>query len=204
MNEIVNELADTAVASSWTALFAAVWLSRHDLRGRIDPDADREHTRRRPRVERPRTRRRQPESIDQETATVVPSGRDELGATRRTSSLVVAECFDLDLSSPSPPRAGSRFDDTVAHPIDAPHRLDAVIRAAGLRLRALPDVKDLGHRTVAHRARLQQVMREAAQARARLAAGTYGMCLTCTGVISFARLSETPWARRCIYCELDI
>jgi hypothetical protein len=204
MNQIIHELTDTAAASSWTALFAAVWLSRHDLRGRIDPDADRAHIRRRPRAERPRTRRRQPESLDQETATVVPSGRDERGATRRASSLVGDDWFQLDLFSPSPSRAGSRFDDTVAHPIDAPHRLDAVIRGAGLRLRALPDVKDLGHRTVAYRARLQQVIREAAQARARLAAGTYGVCLTCRGGISFAHLSETPWARRCIYCELDI
>ncbi|HTW13919.1 MAG TPA: TraR/DksA C4-type zinc finger protein [Nocardioides sp.] len=110
----------------------------------------------------------------------------------------------LELFPPTTTRAGSRFDDTVAHPVDTPRRLDAIIRTAGRRLRALPDPRDLDLRPVAQRARLRQIMREAAQARSRLAAGTYGACLTCSGPISLARLTERPSARRCVYCELDI
>ena len=112
--------------------------------------------------------------------------------------------FQVDLFGAPPTTPGSRFDQTVAVPVDAPQRLDAVIRAAGLRLLALPDPQHLGHRSVAYRARLQQVMREAAQARCRLATGTYGSCLDCDGPISLARLTERPWARSCAGCALDI
>jgi hypothetical protein len=112
--------------------------------------------------------------------------------------------FELDLFPPATRRAGSRFDDTVANPIDTPRRLDATVRAVELRLRALPEPKDLGHRTIAYRARLEQIMHETTQAQARLADGTYGTCLTCSRPISFTRLSERPWARECVYCELDI
>ena len=113
------------------------------------------------------------------------------------------EWFELDLFAP-PSKPGSRFDDTVALPIDAPRRLDAVAAAAGLRLRSLPEPHELGERTIAYRARLQQVLREAAAASARLAAGTYGRCLECSSPISLALLTQRPWAPRCVYCALDI
>jgi hypothetical protein len=106
-----------------------------------------------------------------------------------------------DLVARTLARPGSRFDDTVAQPVDTPRRLDDIIRSAGLRLRAL---RDLDHRMIAYRARLQQIMRETAQARARLAAGTYGTCVECADPISLALLTERPWARTCVYCALDI
>ena len=119
--------------------------------------------------------------------------------TGRTVSWIEQEPF-----APSGPRIGTRFDETVALPIDAPGRLEAIVHAAEHRLRALPPAADLGHRTIAYRARLQQIAREAAQARRRLADGTYGLCLTCTDHIPLAVLHDRPWARQCTYCALDI
>lgn len=115
----------------------------------------------------------------------------------------VPEWFDLDLFAPTS-EPGSRFDDTVALPIDAPRRLDAVAAAAGLRLRALPEPHELGERTIRYRERLQQVLHDAATATARLAAGTYGSCRDCSSPISLAILTQRPWAPRCVYCALDI
>jgi RNA polymerase-binding transcription factor DksA len=82
--------------------------------------------------------------------------------------------------APSQPRIGSRFDETVAQPIDAPRRLEAIVHAA------------------------EQLAREATQARRRLTDGTYGLCLTCTDHIPLAVLHDRPWARQCTYCALDI
>lgn len=113
------------------------------------------------------------------------------------------EWFDLDLFAPTS-KPGSRFDDTVALPIDAPRRLDAVAAAAGLRLRALPEPHELGERTLRYRERLQRVLHDAATATARLAAGTYGSCLDCSSPISLAILTQRPWAPRCVSCALDI
>lgn len=82
--------------------------------------------------------------------------------------------------APSGRRIGTRFDETVALPTDAPARLEAIVHAA------------------------EQLAREAAQARRRLADGTYGLCLTCTDHIPLAVLHDRPWARQCTYCALDI
>lgn len=218
-SELANELTHAAVAGGWTARFAALWFNRKDLHpDRLDPDGDRpQPSQRRARQRRPSLDDGQPQGgrpltgeptrcaergATQPTGTEYETedeiGSDGVGVVRDASST------ELELFPPTTARAGSRFDDTVAYPIDTPQRLDAIIRTAGRRLRALPELRDLGHRTIAYRARLQQVMREAAQARARLADGTYGACHTCSDPISFARLAERPWARRCIYCELDI
>lgn len=112
--------------------------------------------------------------------------------------------FELDLFASFRRKTGSRFDDTVALPTDAPQRLEAIVQAADLRLRALPPAAQLGHRTLAYRTRLQQISRDAMQARARLADGSYGLCLTCTEHIGLAVLTDRPWARLCTYCALDI
>ncbi len=184
-----SELASTAVGRSWAALFAAV---RWDRRTR-DPVAQR--SRRRPAG--PTTRRRSGPG----TGAAVPDLGEPALAPRAVDGV---EWFELDLFAPPSAGAGSRFDDTVALPIDAPGRLDAIAAAAGLRLRALPGPHDLGHRTVAYRARLQQILRDATQARARLAAGTYGSCLECSAPISLALLTARPWRARCVYCALDI
>lgn len=126
--------------------------------------------------------------------------RDRKRARRATER---PEWFELDLFAPAS-KPGSRFDDTVALPIDAPRRLDAVAAAAGMRLRALPEPHELGERSIRYRERLQQVLRESAAATARLAAGTYGRCLDCSSPISLALLTQRPWAPRCVYCALDI
>lgn len=112
--------------------------------------------------------------------------------------------FEVDLFPPARVRAGSRFDDTVALPIDAPRRLAAIEQAAELRLRALPPVTELGHRPLRYRRRLQQLSLDAAQARARLDEGTYGACLSCAEDIALAVLIDRPWVRQCTRCELDI
>jgi hypothetical protein len=96
---------------------------------------------------------------------------------------------------------GDGAADVAAVPVDAPRLLEAVARAAALRLRALPPPEDLGHRTIAYRARLQQVLREATRASDRLADGTYGTCRACAGPISLARLTDRPWAPRCGRCD---
>ena len=54
-----------------------------------------------------------------------------------------SRCERVDLFPARPARTDSRFDQTVALPIDAPHALDATIRALVLRLRALPDLHEL-------------------------------------------------------------
>ena len=178
-SELVHGLADASLASSWGALFATVWFNRQDLRrGKSDPAGS---------------------LLRQASSTAATEATDD-----SVGDPDLPDLLELDLFPSTPRRAGARFDDTVASPIDAPRRLDAVIRAAGLRLRALPELKDLGHRTIAYRASLEQIVREAAQARARLADGTYGACRTCTRYISLARLCERPWARLCVYCDLAI
>lgn len=105
-----------------------------------------------------------------------------------------------------PPRGSSltRFDDTVALPTDTPRRLEEILRALGRALRRMPPLAELSHRSLARQAQLQRVAREAAQARARLAAGTYGTCTDCSGPISLSTLREKPWTPRCVYCALDI
>lgn len=107
------------------------------------------------------------------------------------------------IQPPSDPTL-NRFDDTVALPTDTPQRLDEVVRALGRALRRMPPIAQLSHRSLARQAQLQRVAREAAQARARLMAGTYGICTECHGPISLSALREKPWTPRCVYCALDI
>jgi hypothetical protein len=181
-----SELASTAPGRSWAALFSAARFTRRSRHVSLDLDADRTHPRR-------------PAGQGSRTAVT-----EQGGPTPAAGTVDGVEWFELDLFAPPAAKAGSRFDDTVALPLDAPRRLDTIIAAAALRLRALPEPHDLGHRSLAYRARLQQVMGEAEQARARLAAGTYGLCLECSSPISLALLTERPWTQRCVYCALDI
>lgn len=98
----------------------------------------------------------------------------------------------------------TRFDDTVALPIDTPRRLEQIISALGRALRRMPPIESLSHRSLARQAQLQRVAREAVEARARLVAGTYGTCTDCSGPVSLSALRERPWTPRCVYCALDI
>jgi hypothetical protein len=109
--------------------------------------------------------------------------------------------FEVDLFPRATRASTDRPADVAAVPVDAPRRLAAAIDAAALRLRALPPPEDLGHRTIAYRARLQLVLREATRASDRLADGTYGTCRACAGPISLARLIDRPWAPRCGTCD---
>lgn len=110
----------------------------------------------------------------------------------------------IDLFPSPAARTGSRFDDTVALPVDTPRCLAEVISTVARRLQALPEPHDLGHRSIAYRAQLERVRREALGAWDRLVAGTYGTCTKCAAPISLAILSQKPWTPLCIYCELDI
>ena len=114
------------------------------------------------------------------------------------------EWFEVDLFPAPGHRSGPRFDDTVALPIDAPQRLEAAVRAAEHRLLVLPEPEYLNERAIAYRTRVEQVLREAREAQARLDDGSYGTCLTCDKPISLALLIERPWRRSCVYCELDV
>lgn len=228
-----NGLPHAVTAYSWPALFITISLNRDTGPANDEPNADLAHNRRRTSIKPVRrrhtriTRADRAWLADQAAHTDVPA-RTGPADTKPANGLPMAvdpsaplrsrrtrnpsdahrdeetPWFELDLFPPRRGRTGSRFDDTVALPVDAPQRLDAIVRAADLRLRALPPVSELGHRTIAYRARLQQISRDAARARARLADGTYGECLTCAKSISLAVLMDRPWARQCTYCELDI
>ncbi|MBF4766735.1 hypothetical protein ISU10_03015 [Nocardioides agariphilus] len=110
----------------------------------------------------------------------------------------------VDLFSARPGRTGSRFDQTVALPIDAPDALDATIRTLVLRLRALPELVDLGRRSASYRLRLERTLAEAIRARARLKDGSHGECTVCSAPISLTLLTEKPWSSACLHCALDI
>lgn len=124
------------------------------------------------------------------------------GATRHDASPVGPELRPRQ--APFPATFGTRFDDTVALPLDATRRLDEVIRLARRQLRDMPRLEAIGHRSVALRVQLERRLQAALRARGQLAAGTYGTCVDCLGPISLTRLLERPWSSRCIYCALDI
>lgn len=46
-----------------------------------------------------------------------------------------------------------------------------------------------------------QDVRDIITARARLAAGTYGLCIDCGEAIAYERLLAYPTAKRCIHCQ---
>jgi RNA polymerase-binding transcription factor DksA len=73
-----------------------------------------------------------------------------------------------------------------------------------LRLRALPELHDLGRRSGPYRLQLERTLAEVMSARTRLADGSYGQCTACSAPISLAVLTEKPWSPTCIHCALDI
>lgn len=199
-----SEIANIAVTCSWVAMFAVVWLRRNsnDL---LDAQP------RPPRTKQlsPAPARRDGEARgaggpDPGSAEPVRVSHESRPVPARSPLPEDTDWLAVDLFPRPGTRMGPRFDATVAHPVDAPQRLDAALRAVGARLRALPESHDLSRRSLAYRARLEQIRRDALAARARLAAGSYGSCETCTRPVSLARLEERPWARRCVYCELGI
>lgn len=175
---MVQEVDGIATASSRVGLFATVWSNRTTL-------------------ERPRS---QPTGSRAGRSTtkhgVMHAGEGDLEVHVSPAVLAVLRAP----TSPSLPR----FDDTVAVPINAPQRLEEIIRTAGRALKRLPPATQLSHRTLSTRANLQRVVHDAIQARARLAAGTYNTCTDCSGPISLSSLSKKPWTSRCIYCALSI
>lgn len=191
------ELASTAIACGCIGLLSAVALKRRVI---LTPD----------RLGVVATKRRLGTGSPGQAGRVARRDVAADAARVRDGSLVAVEpsadhpWFDVDLFPAVGGEPGARFDDTVALPIDTPRRLDTAIHAASTRLDALPDSRDLSHRTVAYRARLKQIVRESARARRRLDDGTYGQCLTCEAPISLALLLERPWRRVCVHCALDI
>lgn len=174
---MLSEPAMTAVASSWTAMFAAIWFARNTTKTPLH----------RPKAS---SRGHRP-----------PSARGTDDERRRDP----AEGWDrVDLFAPVPARTSSRFDDTVAWPVNTPRLLDATIDTVARRLRALPEPHDLGRRSFHYRAQLERTLRDARHARARLDEGTYGTCTDCAAPISLPTLTEKPWASMCAWCAAAI
>ena len=85
-----SDLANTAVACSWSALFAAVWFSRHGLhRNRLDLDPDGALARERSRSERSWRRARRPkpapDGVPTHTATSVTGDSTHVSAPDETA-----------------------------------------------------------------------------------------------------------------------
>lgn len=99
---------------------------------------------------------------------------------------------------------GTRFDGTVALPIDAADRLERIIRGTRDQLREVPDPGVTRHRAVALRVQLERRLQASLCAQQRLAAGTYGVCVDCAAPVSLTLLLRQPWTPRCIHCALDI
>lgn len=80
---------------------------------------------------------------------------------------------------------------------------DSALRcAASIRHGQLRDLPDAENDPVvaAQRTALLQTLTDIAAARERVAAGTYGSCTGCGGLIPPGRLEFRPWAATCIDC----
>jgi hypothetical protein len=183
--------------SSWVGLFAAVWFARDAHR--IDEigrrKRDQQHSQGAalhppelttwkrwasrdaiPRVCTVASNRRVAEEhadadadADADVATG-PAGPVGVGGVECPGDASESGWERVDLFSARPGRTGSLFDQTVALPTYAPDALDATIRTLVLRLRALPELVDLG-RPAPYRLRLERTLAEAICARARLRDG---------------------------------
>lgn len=107
----------------------------------------------------------------------------------------------LAIAGPTADRAAhpdpSGVDLTVPAEVDAHlSRVEALRQA---QLDALPHV-DLDPVAAAHRESLTRILDEVRVARARLAAGLYGVCARCDSAIPEARLQLRPWATTCAAC----
>jgi DnaK suppressor protein len=71
---------------------------------------------------------------------------------------------------------------------------------------ALDDLQLMGERELAIRslARDSNHQRQIRRALARIARGTYGVCLYCEEDISARRMTAVPWANYCINCQEKI
>jgi hypothetical protein len=223
-----------SLASNWAGLFAAIWFARdlHQTEKTARFEYDEQLDRATSSGREPRGRRRKrlvsrfasvPDSTDLSTGRRsdeqpnTAAGADSHETWHRTGRSVpdrdgmVGSDGDtdspwarVDLFPTRPARTGSRFDQTLALPIDAPRALDATIKALELRLRALPERHDLSRRSASYRVQLERTRAEAISAKTRLADGSYGLCTVCSAPISLAVLSEKPWSPTCIHCALDI
>jgi len=92
--------------------------------------------------------------------------------------------------------AATRGQISDADPVTSPRNTtEAVSNAAMAEDQARAAVNDT--MLVFHRTQLADID----AARARLADGTYGMCLDCGNDIPFARLQAYPAAKRCVECQ---
>lgn len=208
--------------SSWVGLFAQIWFARdahrieetgrrkraqqHKQGAGAHPSERTSWKRWASRDETPRictvpSNRRVAEEHSNADVADVPDGVDGVDGPRDATE---SGWERVDLFSARPDRTGSRFDQTLALPIDAPNALDATIRTLGLRLRALPKLVDLGRRSAPYRLQLERTLAEAIRARARLKDGSYGECTVCSSPISLTLLTEKPWSSACIHCSVDI
>jgi DnaK suppressor protein len=85
------------------------------------------------------------------------------------------------------------------HLVEVDLRLARIQEDREDQLRATPpDTSDPA--TTTYRGNLEATLRDVRVARERLAAGDYGMCTRCDGVIAEERLELRPWALTCAPC----
>jgi DnaK suppressor protein len=81
------------------------------------------------------------------------------------------------------------------------------VNRASLTIEASADeldrIQDAGNRdwAMGNLERSSNQLREVRDAFRRIAAGTFGVCVECEGVVSPKRLAAVPWASSCIYCQ---
>ncbi|GAB2856537.1 TraR/DksA family transcriptional regulator [Nocardioides pacificus] len=80
---------------------------------------------------------------------------------------------------------------------------DYLLRLETARRQQLDALPATSHDPVstAYRATVERLLHEAGTARARMATGGYGTCVTCDGRIPMARLQMRPWAVTCVGCS---
>lgn len=86
---------------------------------------------------------------------------------------------------------------TSSHEVDA--HLAEIETARQKQLDALPSF-NRDTVTAAYRATVESILADVRAARARVAAGRYGLCTRCDGEIPAPRLERRPWVSRCTPC----
>lgn len=93
---------------------------------------------------------------------------------------------------------------STVHPrsVTLPGLASALDEAAASRHDQLERLQAAGHDPVgdAQQAGLRQTLSEIDRARARIEAGTFGVCTVCRRPISLPRLEFRPWSANCVGC----
>ena len=91
-------------------------------------------------------------------------------------------------------------DASAQPPPDRAASLAQIEAARTRQLESLPSAK-VAPVSVAYRGSLERILDDVRTARARLAAGLYGVCSRCEATIPAARLELRLWATTCTGCD---